>query len=147
MLRIRYLADRRGTTMIELMIACSLLATLILVVVPSVIRIRQVQRTMRHDRIATDELSNQLERLTQLTYLQIKAEISELTASEFATNGLPNPKLRGEIKESEFGYQIALEISWDSPGRTAVPLRMATWIFPDVSVAEKDSEAMEESSP
>jgi len=150
MIRITSSHRRRGTTMIELIVACSLLATLILVVVPSVIRIGQVQRTMRHDRIALDEMSNQLERLTELPFSQINQEIPKLTASEFATNGLPNPQLSGEIEESELGYQIVLQMSWDSPGRIAVPLRMATWIFPneDVSqeVPEKNVETPEEPS-
>ena len=130
---------RCGTTIIELVVACSLLGTLILIVVPSAIRIGRVQRTIRHDRIAMDEITNQLDRLAQLPISELKQEIATLTPSEFASAGLPNPRLSGTLQQSEEGYRLALAISWDSPGRSAAPLTMATWIFPP-STAESPGE-------
>jgi hypothetical protein len=121
---------RRGATIIEFVVACSLLGSLMLLVVPSAIRIGRVQRMIRHDRIAMDEATNQLDRLAQLSFSQVKQEIDTLTPSEFATAGLPNPRLSGTLQESEAGYRLALEIAWDSPGRSVAPLTMATWLFP-----------------
>ena len=135
----RFSQSRRGTSLIEFVVACSLLGSLMLFVVPSAIRIGQLQRVIRHDRIAMDEVANQLDRLAQLPPIQIKQELEGLAASEFAEAGLPNPTLSGTLRESQEGYRLALEISWDSPGRSVAPLTMATWVYP-ASNTESDAE-------
>jgi hypothetical protein len=132
--------SRRGTTIIEFVGACSLLGSFMLFVVPSAIRIGRVQQMIRHDRIAMDEVTNQLDRLAQLPLSQFKREIAELTPSEFAATGLPNPRLTGTLQESEEGYRLALEISWDSPGRSVAPLSMATWLFPTSTTESLEEE-------
>ena len=106
-----------------------------LFVVPTAIRNGRLQQTIRHDRIAMDEVTNQLDRLAQLPLKQIKQEIAKLTPSGFAVAGLPNPRLSGTLQETQEGYRIALEISWNSPGRSVAPLTMATWVYP-ISTAE-----------
>ena len=121
---------RHGTTIIEVIVACSLLGSLMLFIVPSAIRNGHMQQVIRHDRIAMDEVTNQLDRLALLPLNQIKQEVARLTPSEFAVAGLPNPSLSGTLQESEEGYRLALEISWNSPGRSVAPLTMATWIYP-----------------
>ena len=121
---------RRGGTLVEFVVACSLLASLMLLLVPSAIRIGRVQRMSRHDRIAMDEVTNQLDRLSQLPLSDIEQELDTLTPSDFASAGLPNPKLRGTLDEAAEGYRLALHISWDSPGRNTAPLSMAIWLFP-----------------
>jgi len=121
---------RRGTTITEFVVACTLLGSLTALVVPSAVRIRRLQQTIRHDRIAMDEVTNQLDRLTQLPLDQLRQEVDGLTPSEFAVSGLPNPKLTGTLQDSEDGYRLSLEISWDSPGRRVAPLVMATWVYP-----------------
>jgi hypothetical protein len=112
-----------------------LLGSLMLFVVPSAIRIGRLQRAVRQDRIAMDEITNHLDHLAQLPPTQIKAELDRLAPSEFAKAGLPNPTLRGTLSDSEDGYRLALEILWDSPGRNTAPLTMATWVYP-TSTAE-----------
>lgn len=135
-------ARRRGTTIIEFVVACSLLGSLILFVVPAVVRIGRVQQTIRHDRIAMDEITNRMEHLVQLPLAQIEQEIEALTPSDFAFTGLPNPELTGELQESEEGYRLALEISWDSPGRHVAPVAMATWLYADSATESPEKEAM-----
>ena len=99
-------------------------------VVPSAVRLGRLQQSIRHDRIAMDEMTNQLDRLTQLPLDQLRQEVERLTPSEFAASGLPNPRLSGTLRDSEDGYRLAVDISWDSPGRRAAPLTMATWVYP-----------------
>jgi hypothetical protein len=122
--------SRHGTTIIEFIVACTLLGSVILFVVPPVIRIGRLQQMLRHDRVAMDEVSNHLDRLTQLRPDQIKQEVASLTPSEFAMARLPNPKLTGSLQDSEDGYRLALKFSWNSPGRDVAPLTMTTWIYP-----------------
>ncbi len=121
---------RRGTTIIEVIVACTLLGSLMLFIVPSAIRNGRLQRMIRQDRIAMDEVTNQLDRLALLPLNQIKQEVARLTPSEFAVAGLPHPTLSGTLQDAEEGYRLALEISWNSPGRSVAPLTMATWIYP-----------------
>ena len=122
--------SRRGTTITEFVVACALLGSLMLFVVPSAVRIGRLQQAMRHDRIAMDELTNRLDRLTRLPLDQLKQEVDSLAPSEFAVSGLPNPELSGTLQNSQEGYRLALEISWNRPGRRESPLTMATWIYP-----------------
>ena len=121
---------RRGTTITELVVACGLLSSLMLLVVPSAIRMGRVQQATRHERIALDEVTNQLERLTQLPVNELPQEIDQLAPSDFAMGGLPNPELSGTLQNSEDGYRLALEISWDRPGQPEAPLTVATWVYP-----------------
>ena len=132
--------SRRGTTIIEFVVACSLLGSLILFVVPSAIRIGRLQRVIRQDRIAMDEVTNHLERLAKLPVSQIKQEVAGLTPSEFAVAGLPNPRIAGTVQDAEEGYRLALEISWNNPGRSVAPLTMATWLYPSSTTASPGKE-------
>ena len=122
--------SRRGATITEFVVACSLLGSMMLVIVPAAIRIGRVQQAIRQDRIALDEIMNRMDRLTQLSLHQLNHEIDRLTPSEFAMSGLPDPKLSGSLQNSEEGYRLALDISWNRPGRRESPLTMATWIYP-----------------
>lgn len=121
--------SRRGTTITEFVVACALLGSLMLFVVPSAVRIGRLQQAIRHDRIAMDELTNHMDRLTLLPLDQLQQELDSLTLSEFAVSGLPNPHLSGTLQNSQEGYRLALEISWNRPGRRESPLTMATWIY------------------
>lgn len=130
---------RRGTTITEFVVACTLLGSLMLFVGPSVVRIGRLQQAIRQDRIAMDELTNHLDRLTQLPLNELKQEVDTISPSEFAMSRLPDPKLSGTLQVSEEGYRLALEISWDRPGRSVAPLAIATWIYPaaeDQSIEE-----------
>ena len=61
---------------------------------------------------------------------ELRQELDSLAPSEFAMSGLPNPKLSGTLQNSQEGYRLALDISWNRPGRRESPLTMATWIYP-----------------
>jgi hypothetical protein len=121
---------RRGTTIAEFVVACTLLVSLMLIVVPSAFRIGRLQQAIRQDRIAMDEVTNQLERLTQLPLDQLKQELDTLTPSEFAASRLPGPELSGTLQDSDAGYRLAVELSWNRLEEREASLTMATWIYP-----------------
>jgi type II secretory pathway pseudopilin PulG len=129
----------RGTTIIEIVVACTVLGSLMLFIGPATVRHGRLQRLLRQERIAMDEISNQLDRLTRLRLDQIQQELAKLAPSEFARTGLPNPRLSGTLQGSEEGYRLALEISWNTPGRYVVPLTIATWVYPSL-IAETPEE-------
>jgi hypothetical protein len=120
---------RRGSTATEFVVAFALLSTLIAVALPTVVRNGRMQEVLRHDRIGMDELTNQLDRLTQLPLDMLRTELEDLRPSEFANSALPRPKLSGTLGDSEDGQRLSLGISWDDPGRNANPLMITTWIY------------------
>lgn len=122
--------SRRGTTITEFVVACTLLVSLMLIVVPSAFRIGRLQQAIRQDRIAMDEVTNHLERLTQLPVDELKQELNTLTPSEFAASRLPDPEVSGTLQDSDAGYRLAVEISWNRLGERETSLAMTTWIYP-----------------
>ena len=133
MTAMRHSHPRSGTTIVEFVVACSVLGSLMMLVVPSAVRIGRAQQALRQERIAVDEVTNQMERLTELPLDQLKEEMDELTASETAISRLPNPELQGTLEENADGYRLVVEISWNSPGRRRAPLSMATWVYPSAA--------------
>ena len=121
---------RSGTTLTELVVACTLLGSFVAVVVPATVRVGRLQQSLRQERIALDELTNQLDRISLLPIDQISDELETLKASEPTASSLLTPKLSGEMDESQDGYRIVLNITWDGSGRRDAPLAMSTIVYP-----------------
>lgn len=122
--------SRTGATLTELVVACSLLGSFVAVVVPATVRIGRAQQSLRQERIALDELTNQLDRISLLPVDQIQDELVTLKASELSASSLLNPKLSGEINESQDGYRIVVKITWDGSRQRDAPLAMSTFVYP-----------------
>jgi hypothetical protein len=142
--------ERNGTTMVELIVSFSLLATIIAVVVPLTVRHGRILASARHYRIALDELSNQAERLSALPLENVADSIGAIEASQFAQERLPNAELSAQLSEpNDAGMRRAkLSIIWDEPGRRDHPLSLAIWLAPQ-STAEHatESDSPNEESP
>lgn len=87
---------------------------------PLVVKHRRLVNSQREYRLATDEVTNQFERLTALPSGRVEQAIEQLTLSTFAADRLPEAKLRGEIRSVEIGLQITVSITWEQP--TAAPV-------------------------
>lgn len=122
-------ADRRGITTIEVIVAFTLLSTVLSAAIPLVVRHRQILADHRSYRLAMDELSNQLDRLTMLPEDELQAALEELNPSELAARRLPGATLSAEVEAEDIGQRIVLHISWDGAHRQA-PLTLVGWAFP-----------------
>ena len=122
--------NRRGATLIELMVSCSMLTALMAFAVPSAIRIGRVQQSMRHDRIAMDELSNQMDRLSRLPVDEIEQQIDSLAPSAPTAANLPDARLVGSLNAADGGYRLVLDITWRRIGASNVPQSLAGWVYP-----------------
>ena len=120
---------QHGVTITELIVACTLLSSLMAVVVPSFIRIGQLNRSMRHHRVAMDELSNQLDNLQRLSLGAVESTIDDLTPSKFARQSLSDLQLAGQLSPSELGHRISLTAEWGTVGGQHRSLRLCTWVF------------------
>ena len=129
----------RGATTVELLVAFSLLTTVLGASLPLVVRHGRILVSARHYRLALDELSNQVERLTALAPTELPAAIERLEPSPFTARRLPGAKLKGRLDAAEVGKRLTLEIVWDEPQRRDAPVVIAAWIPPDETApAEED---------
>lgn len=123
-------ARRAGASNLEVLVAFSLLSTVLAVATPLVIRHNRLLTAHRDYQLALDEVSNQLERLSALPPGELPEAIEKLTPSEFAAGHLPGAQLTGELAAADPGQRLTLRLTWDEPQRKVAPVTLAAWIFP-----------------
>ncbi|MEO9593873.1 type IV pilus modification PilV family protein [Rhodopirellula bahusiensis] len=131
-------SSRNAFTMIELVVAASILIALMSVVTSLTFRIHQVWQDTNQQRIATWAVSSELERITSLPLDEIEATLDELEASEELQNLLSDPEWSGDFLDDELGPRVALRLDWKRrhPG---TPLELVGWVL--------DTDTDEEPSP
>lgn len=134
----RTVPSRNAFTMIELVVAASILIALMSVVTSLTFRIHQVWQDTNQQRIATWAVSSELERITSLPLDEIEATLDELEASEELQNLLSDPEWSGDFLDDELGPRVALRLDWKRrhPG---TPLELVGWVL--------DTDTDEEPSP
>ncbi len=123
--------ERRGVTLFELLVAFSLLATVISVSAGLVVRHGRLLSSARNQRLAIEELVNQMELVTALSPDQVAAFIAAPTPSPLARAHLSRVALAATLSEpasANEGRRIVLAIEWNEPGRRGNPLRLAGWL-------------------
>jgi hypothetical protein len=130
---------RRGTGTFDLLVSFTLLATVMSVATPLVVRHGQILKSHRNYRLALDELSNQMDHLTALSVDDLREAVKGLTPSKFVAARLPGAQLTGELDAAQFGTRITLKLSWDETERRSAPVSLAAWVFTPESQAAKDS--------
>ncbi len=119
--------DRRGVSLIELLVAAVVLVAVMSLVTSLCFRISLVWQEIGHRRVAVAELSNQLERLTRMDPEDVPLALASLKPSALVEQTLLAPQLSGEMVESEIGHQIELQLNWRRryPGK---PVELVGWI-------------------
>lgn len=123
---------RRGTTLLECIVAASILSVAIGTVTMAVFRIGRIWTDTGHYRIALQEVSNHLESLTQLPPDQVQTAIESLAVSPAVAHSLVDATLSGDLVKDEFGDRVKLELSWGD-GRTTRPVRMTAWLAESIT--------------
>lgn len=136
---------RSGTSSLDLLVSFTLLVTVISVSSPLIVRHGRLLKSHRDYRIALDELSNQLDRITALPADDLPNAIRQISPSTFLTERLPGAKLAGDLQPTEFGPRVTLTLSWNEPDRTSAPVSLAGWVA--ASAPQPDSESAEANSP
>jgi hypothetical protein len=130
-----------GISILEVLVSFTLLTSVLALSTPLVLRHGRVLVTARHYRLAFEELTNQLERLSALPEQEVRSAVESLAPSEFASAHLPGVELKGKLEPAEIGQRLTLEIVWDEPQRREAPLKMTAWLFPGASQAGRRPEA------
>lgn len=115
--------------MLDLLVAFTLLVTAISISAQLVVRHGQLLKSQRNYRLALDELTNQLDRLSALAPSELPNSIQAIVPSEFISRLLPNARLTGKLAESAGGTRVSLDMTWDEMGHRKKPVAMAAWVF------------------
>src|SRR5688572_16674294 len=118
-----------GTTTIEVLVAFTLLMSVLSLSTPLVVKHGRLMTAQREYRLALDELSNQLESLVALPESELEAAVGRLAPSGFIAARLSGVELRGQVDAADFGRRITLRITWDEPERSRAPVTLAAWIL------------------
>lgn len=125
--------DRRGFTLVEMMVAGVLLMTIAMVVVPSIYWVHRQHRQTEHRQLAIVEVENMMERVVALPFNDIsQTKVDKFVLSESALSQLVNPKLEIKISDSNGLLQtkkIQIQLEWKNyQGMNMAPVRLTSWV-------------------
>jgi hypothetical protein len=126
---------RRGFSMFDLLVAFTLLVTAMSISTPLVVRHAQLLKSQRNYRLALDELTNQLERITTLAPAELPTAIEAIAPSAFISQRLPSARLSGKLAEIAGGTRVSLDITWKELGHRRKPVTLAAWVFDGSPIA------------
>lgn len=130
---------RRGFTLTELVVASLLLISMMAIVAPLTVRSARLWRDTRHQQLALDELSNQIEFLSALDDAERERELESLQASEEFRQAIPSAVLSGETQSDPDGSRLVMTLKWQrSPGQNR-SVSLVGWLEPSIT-ARPDSE-------
>jgi hypothetical protein len=121
---------RYGTSTLDALTAFTLIVTAISVVTPLVVRHGRLLKSQHQYRLALDELSNQLERLTTLSEEALSQAVEQIKPSEFIATRLPGAQIKAELRPAESSTRILLSLTWRDVERDKAPLTLVGWVFP-----------------
>jgi hypothetical protein len=121
---------RRGTSSIDLLVSFTLLMALMTVSTPLAVQHGRLLKSQRNYRLALDELSNQMDRLTALPMDELGRAMEQLSPSQFLAERLSGVKLSGEQQPGEPGTRITLKLSWNDMERHRAPVTLTGWAIP-----------------
>jgi hypothetical protein len=120
---------RLGTSTLDLLVSFTLLLTVVTVATPLIVRHARLLRSQRDYRLALDELSNQMDRLTVLAADELPQAVKQLSPSPFVAERLAGAQISAELLPAESGTRITLKFSWNETDRARAPVTIAGWVF------------------
>ncbi len=122
--------NRTGASSLEAIVAFTLLSAALTFATPLVIQHSRLLKAQRDYRLALDELSNRIERLSLLPADELSSALSQLQPSEMIATKLPDAELRGELQAADIGRTLTLRLSWQGPHGNPAMVSLVTWVPP-----------------
>jgi hypothetical protein len=119
-----------GSSSLEAIVAFTLLSAALTFATPLVVQHSRLLKAQRDYRLALDEVSNQIERLSLLPADELSTALSQLKPSELIAAKLPAAELRGKLDESDIGRRLTLQLSWPALQGSPTTVSLATWVLP-----------------
>jgi len=118
---------RQGTTVFECVVAASVLMVAMGTVTTMAFRASRMWSDVGHQRIAMNELANQIERISDADLEQIDQLVANLNPSEMAQASLDRPQMTAMRIRDSLGDRVVVELTWQSTYPLA-PVRLTGWI-------------------
>lgn len=115
---------RAGVSLVELIVASTLMVTALTVTAKLTVSGGRMWQETRRDRVALEELSNQLDRLLSLPRRERDGEVASLAVSAEARAVLGDSELTGERLADEAGRRLVLRLRW---GNRPKPMVLVGW--------------------
>jgi hypothetical protein len=141
MRRLRYRIrsqTRRAAILSEAIMAATILLAGIGIVARSHHNLRRLWMDTRQFQLATDELCNQMDRLTKIPKAQLSEELAKLQMSREIAELLPKPKIEGQFIEDTLGSRLVLKVDWKRVG-SSTPLQLTGWLQVDLQTYARSS--------
>jgi hypothetical protein len=119
--------------MLEVMVSLSLLMGTLSLSLPLILHHGRLLIEQRNYRLALDELSNHLDRLTATGPDDLSLALRQLAVSPFTAERLHDAKLTSDLKPDDIGQRLILTLTWRNSNEQKVAL--AAWIFPSLTTA------------
>lgn len=125
---------RRGFTLIEVMVAGTLLGAVMLTVTPLLGWVARERHAAEQREVAVQEVANILERVTARNWEEItSAAVSGVKLAPESASFLDDAELRIEITENEqqpLSKQVSVSLQWKDRFQNSVaPVRVTTWVY------------------
>jgi hypothetical protein len=127
--------SRTGASSLELLIAFTLLASVIAFATPLAVKHNRLLTAQRNYRVALDELSNQVDRLMLLSDAELREAVTMIRPSEFASQRMPGVKIQGQLEPIDVGQRLTLSLSWDDQPSSVPPISLSAWVVPRAATA------------
>jgi hypothetical protein len=95
---------------------------------PLIVRHGHLLTAQQHYRLALDELSNQLDRLTGMPAEDVPQALKQLSVSPFTAARLVGAKLNAELKPAEIGQGFTIRLTWNESQEQSAT--MSGWVLP-----------------
>jgi Tfp pilus assembly protein PilV len=140
---------RSALAVVEVLVAASLIVSIIGVMSTLVARSKRVQQSTRQYQIASQELANQLDVLTRTDAASLANALNAIRPTESIARSLPDVQLTGRLLDDSDGKRVELSISWSRnvAGAVAQPLRMVAWVPNANRGARQTSQTSEANAP
>jgi type II secretory pathway pseudopilin PulG len=126
---------RRGTSLLEIMLAVGLLGVLMTVSVQMMRVIGDRQRAAERRAAALQTVQALAEKLGNMPWDQLFDVAGKIEIPQPMRRHLPGARLSVSVnKESEptLAKRVIVVLRWNNPrGQNSAPVRMTTWVFPD----------------
>jgi len=106
------MTSRPAMALLEIIVAATLITTGLAVIAKLTIASGRMWMQTRHERLALEELSNQLELLVAMQRNDRDEAIANLTPSPHITSSLVGASLEADFLRDQDGSRIALTIRW-----------------------------------
>ena len=127
--------SKRGVSLTEVVVAATLLVSMIGLVAPLTARFGRIWQTTRVHRLGVNELANQMDNLKRMDAASCNAALTELKCSAAIMHSMPEAKISGELIQATDGTRLKLKLELD--GDKLAPLQLVGWLQTEPSVAEK----------